>query len=456
MIDFAFVIPSDPKEARFYSKVASVLDKKGFSCAFVTTSANAKGIIEREGFACLNVYDLAWEYGIGQDGVEKRVAQIKRKYGIPDMEKFVLAEKMYWDASTGELEKKAALVFPVLERFTSENRIRCFVQNSGGEIMRRAVYRVAKLKGIRNFFIIFAAVPGKRSLLFRDEAFVLDDLRIRSYGSMKKDERDFTEEMIRKFRSEKRVFGKHKSAGRLAMLPKPFRHVRAEIKKMSSDDPVLLAMGLKNYRKKGKQLARRFLFRKSLYKTPVSGEKYVFFPLHVTNDSQITMRAQQFMVQEDLISKVSDVLPKGYMLYVKPHPGCYLYSYRKLRKCVRKGNVRLIEPAVNAHGLIKGAEGVITINSSVGLESLFYFKPVLTLGRPFYRGHGVTVDVDGLSELSHAIRRLLRMKPDEERIKAFIFSVYKATWPGIVYDNSSENISELAGSIAGKLRKMEG
>ena len=175
----------------------------------------------------------------------------------------------------------------------------------------------------------------------------------------------------------------------------------------------------------------------------------------MTNDSQITMRAQEFTSQEELVMRLSKNMPKEYILYVKPHPGCYLYSFWKLRECVKKGNVRIIRPEINAHDLIRDSVAVIVINSSVGFESLFYFKPVITLGRPFYGGNGVTLDVSNMSYLKNVLKYASNFKPDEKKIKAFIYSVYKSTWPGVFYVDRADNYKKLAESFIAKLARME-
>ena len=53
-------------------------------------------------------------------------------------------------------------------------------------------------------------------------------------------------------------------------------------------------------------------------------------------------------------------------------------------------NVRLVAPHTSSHELIRRAEAIAVISSTVGLEALLYGKPVLTLGQPFYSGYGVT------------------------------------------------------------------
>ena len=112
-------------------------------------------------------------------------------------------------------------------------------------------------------------------------------------------------------------------------------------------------------------------------------------------------------------------------------------------------NVRHVRPHTSSHELIKEAEAIAVISSTVGVEALLYEKPVLTIGQPFYSGYGITVDVDSFRELRAAVPALLRFRPDPERIRRFLGAAMRATDPGapVLVDRSDENAVALAGSL---------
>jgi hypothetical protein len=93
---------------------------------------------------------------------------------------------------------------------------------------------------------------------------------------------------------------------------------------------------------------------------------------------------------------------------------------------------------------------VAVISSTVGLEALLYAKPVLTIGRPFYAGYGVTLDVDAFSELRERIPELLRFRPDRDRILSFLHAAMRRCHPGVsvVIDSSDENAATIASTLA--------
>lgn len=130
-------------------------------------------------------------------------------------------------------------------------------------------------------------------------------------------------------------------------------------------------------------------------------------------------------------------------------------SISLLRRLRSRPNVRLVEPHTSTHELVRNADAVAVISSTVGLEALLYEKPVLTLGQPFYGGLGVTLDVDAFHEIREAVPALLRFRPDPERIRRFLHAAMRECLPGapVLVDPSDENAVRLARSIDLKARQ---
>ncbi|WP_163131654.1 hypothetical protein [Agarivorans sp. Alg241-V36] len=132
---------------------------------------------------------------------------------------------------------------------------------------------------------------------------------------------------------------------------------------------------------------------------------YVFFPTQVRFDSQLILNSD---VDNILGLKKAKVYAnsKGLDLYVKVHPAEtsheILSTYNKLKDEI---GFKLVSG--NTNELIKCANAVVTINSTVGLESLIYRKETLVLGRALYSGfdfertkkyiHHYLIDVDYFS-----------------------------------------------------------
>jgi capsular polysaccharide biosynthesis protein len=150
------------------------------------------------------------------------------------------------------------------------------------------------------------------------------------------------------------------------------------------------------------------------------------------------------------VEQVAAALPHGYELVVKEHPmSIGRNPLRALSRLRRIPNVRLVPPHTSSHQLVDASEAVVVISSTVGLEALLYGKPVLTLGRPFYAGAGVTVDVESFREIRTAVPELLRFRPDQDRIVRFLHAAMRRCHPGapVLVDRSDANASTLARSL---------
>lgn len=130
------------------------------------------------------------------------------------------------------------------------------------------------------------------------------------------------------------------------------------------------------------------------------GQPYLFVPLQVQNDSQIRLFGGHVTSVDHfvrLLDQASEKLPEGWTLRVKEHPTSPI-PYR-LEELIQQRSRWVIDNTTDTIQLIKASEGVITINSSVGLESLFFGKPVLTVGQAFYGFQPVVRAIDTPEEI---------------------------------------------------------
>jgi capsular polysaccharide export protein len=126
--------------------------------------------------------------------------------------------------------------------------------------------------------------------------------------------------------------------------------------------------------------------------------KYFLVPLQVQYDFQIT-RHSNFRNMQDFIRAVmvsfAKWAPDGTYLVFKHHPmdrGRPLY-YRYIRKLARRLNIaHRVRVVHDAHlpTCLKNAIGTVTINSTVGISSLFHGTPTIVLGQALYDIEGLT------------------------------------------------------------------
>ena len=123
----------------------------------------------------------------------------------------------------------------------------------------------------------------------------------------------------------------------------------------------------------------------SRIKDELRNRTYLFCPLQVPRDTQVTVfggwigNMPEFLIA---LNEASRHLPKGMTLRIKEHPSSPISFSDQL---ARFDNHRLVLDNQSDTGeLIAHSQGVITVNSSVGLEAFLFDKPVITLGQAFY------------------------------------------------------------------------
>lgn len=134
-----------------------------------------------------------------------------------------------------------------------------------------------------------------------------------------------------------------------------------------------------------KRLRERWLFWRNTFDEFDTDARFAYFPLHVQPELALMVRAPFFMDLPTVVRNCAKCLPAGMKLYVKEHPNMVGVRdssfYDELR---RLPHVRVISPSVNSTDVLEHAEVTISINSSVGLQSLIHEVPVVTLSNPNY------------------------------------------------------------------------
>lgn len=132
-------------------------------------------------------------------------------------------------------------------------------------------------------------------------------------------------------------------------------------------------------------------------------ERYVFLPFQDDRDTQVRLFSpwvgdmrQLFALGRRLVEEC------GLTVVVKEHPS----SRERYPELHAQAHERLLFANGNAtQELIQACEFVVTLNSTVGLESLLLNKPVLTLGQAFFNIPGLVAHADSAQELLALARR---------------------------------------------------
>lgn len=147
-------------------------------------------------------------------------------------------------------------------------------------------------------------------------------------------------------------------------------------------------------------------------------ENYIFVPFQVPSDSQILDHSSWIknMVHfYEILDEVSKLHP-SITFVIKEHPSFKLSIQGRVSK---NENIKFAN-SYETKKLIEDSSGVITINSSVGLEALILSKKVIVLGQVNYDLEGLVLRASNINELSKALGDISSWKFDEDLRKSFL------------------------------------
>ena len=153
-------------------------------------------------------------------------------------------------------------------------------------------------------------------------------------------------------------------------------------------------------------------------------ERYVFVPFQVPNDTQIVCHSpwitdmyKLYQVLEEAQSHLHKQPNwQPFKFVVKEHPS-WPRSFAELYQ--RNDNIVFANDN-NTQELIENALAVITINSTVGIESLLLEKSVITLGNAFFNIRGLVHHCDGQQVLNQTLLDIEKYEVDNELVDRFL------------------------------------
>ncbi|MDP3816323.1 capsular biosynthesis protein [Pseudomonas sp.] len=172
-------------------------------------------------------------------------------------------------------------------------------------------------------------------------------------------------------------------------------------------------------------------------------ERFVFIPFQDDRDTQVRLFSpwignmrELFALGERLVAET------GWTVVFKEHPSSR-ESYPELHQ---RTHERLMFANGNAtQELIEACEFVVTLNSTVGLESLLLGKPLLILGQAFFNVEGVAMHADSRDELMRIAKDFPQWPVDEVLRRSFLhYLQHEYCVPGRWQDSSGEHLMEVA------------
>lgn len=128
---------------------------------------------------------------------------------------------------------------------------------------------------------------------------------------------------------------------------------------------------------------------------------FLFCPLQVPGDTQITLFAGWTGGIEGFIAALGRAamhLPEGWHLRMKEHPSARRPLGDLIAPLVASGRV-VLDNGSDSFAQVAASRGVVTLNSSMGMQSFFHDKPVVVLGRAFFAQEGLVTLADSAARL---------------------------------------------------------
>ena len=154
---------------------------------------------------------------------------------------------------------------------------------------------------------------------------------------------------------------------------------------------------------------------------------FILLPLQVRSDSQIIchspLKDMEGFVDICLasIESYNRKYKKNLSVVIKEHPKDpqmdLLRQTRKKHKHVKSYYLT----KANTRKLIEKCMAIITINSTIGIEGLLYYKPVITLGQAFYNIDGLVHHCKDLTGLDQIIDKSINKLADRKLTDNFLY-----------------------------------
>lgn len=162
---------------------------------------------------------------------------------------------------------------------------------------------------------------------------------------------------------------------------------------------------------------------------------FLFVPLQVPNDSQITLFSGwvgSVPGMIDALARASATLPEGWHIRLKEHPSARTSLAGPLAGAVAASGGRLvIDNATDSFAQLAASRGVITVNSSMGLQAFFHDKPVILLGEAFFAIPGLVTCARSEAALIDALARPDALSFDPTLRAAFMTYLDRVYYPRI-------------------------
>jgi capsular polysaccharide export protein len=154
--------------------------------------------------------------------------------------------------------------------------------------------------------------------------------------------------------------------------------------------------------------------------------EYIFVPFQVDSDTQILMQSPWIKDMRMLfatIERLTNVC--NYHFVLKEHPSSGV-KYPDLYPKAKENTQIHFHNSHSTQALIQNSVAVITINSTIGIESLLFHKKVIVLGDAFYAIEGISQRAKDFEALLKIVKIFKNETLDTNLVNNFLKYLYNA------------------------------
>ena len=173
---------------------------------------------------------------------------------------------------------------------------------------------------------------------------------------------------------------------------------------------------------------RKLATKKRVLNSAELNKDYIFVPFQTSYDSQILKHSPWIKSMHELfflMYEIANILKINVIF--KEHPSEKQVTYDNLHTIAKKNEYVEFANANNTQDLIVNAKAIVTINSSVGLESLLFNKKVIVLGEAFYNIKDLTQSATSKESLIEVLRNIDKWSIDldlKDRFLSYLINEY--------------------------------